>query len=61
MKKTVRKLALHRESLRNLTASQLTSGGGATPRPTVAPCGRTTEYTWYCPSRSACTVCPICA
>jgi hypothetical protein len=57
MKKTHRRLALHRESLRNLTAVEVKGGVGTRPSIDV---GCTTEYTWYCPSASGCTNCPIC-
>jgi hypothetical protein len=59
MKKTVgRKLTLHKESLRNLTAVDARLGGAAIAG-TKGPC--TPENTWYCPTASACTHCPICA
>lgn len=64
MNKTVRKLALHKESLRNLTSFVLPPVQGAALF-SKNPCasvqiGCTTEYTWYCPTASACTNCPIC-
>ena len=55
MRKTPRKLALNRESLRHLD----TLTGGAGTRPSI-DIGCTTEYTWYCPTHSACSMCPIC-
>ena len=58
MKKTAgRKLTLNKESLRNLTASDARLGGGAIQSIKV---GCTTENTWYCPTASACTNCPLC-
>ncbi|HEY0781021.1 MAG TPA: hypothetical protein VGE98_01095 [Thermoanaerobaculia bacterium] len=56
MKKPLRKLSLNRESLRNLSAAPVT-GGGTQPSICV---GCTTEYTWYCPTASGCSACPIC-
>jgi hypothetical protein len=59
MKKNARrKLTLHKESLRNLTASDARLGGAAIQQSIKVGC--TTEYTWYCPTASACTNCPIC-
>jgi hypothetical protein len=61
MRKNMRKLALHRESLRNLSPLDVAAvpGAAAPTRPSI-DIGCTTEYTWYCPSRSACTACPVC-
>jgi hypothetical protein len=57
MKKTARKLALHKESLRNLSNFGPVAGQGTAP----SICnGCTSEYTWYCQTASACTHCPIC-
>jgi len=59
MKKTAgRKLTLNRESLRNLTASDVRLGGAAIQQSIKIGC--TTENTWYCPTASACTNCPLC-
>ena len=58
-KKTARKLAIHKESLRNLTGV----GTGPTPIKTTAQSicyGCTSEFTWYCQTASACTNCPLC-
>ena len=63
MKKTARKLTLHRESLRNLTPVEVPPVQGAANTRNGCPSvqiGCTTEYTWYCPTASACTNCPIC-
>ena len=62
MNKRVRKLVLHKESIRNLTDGDLPSvHGGATKNPCPSiHIGCTTEYTWYCPTNSACTFCPLC-
>jgi hypothetical protein len=57
MKKTAgRKLILNKESLRNLTASDARVGGAIQS----INVGCTTENTWYCPTASACTNCPLC-
>ena len=55
MKKTRSKLTLNKESLRNLDAVL----GGVGTRPSI-DVGCTSEYTWYCQTQSACSVCPIC-
>lgn len=60
MKKTTRKLALHKESVRTLTAFDVAPARGAATEPSICV-GCTSEYTWYCPTRSACSVCPVCA
>ena len=59
MKKNARKLNLNRESIRNLTALETVVGGAAKPVTSVNV-GCTTEYTWYCPSASGCSNCPVC-
>jgi len=56
MKKPLRKLSLNRESLRNLSGAPVT-GAGTQPSLCV---GCTSEYTWYCPTASGCSNCPIC-
>lgn len=58
MKKSSRKLSLNRESIRNLEAAEVV--GGIAKPVTSINVGCTTEYTWYCPSASGCTNCPIC-
>jgi hypothetical protein len=59
MKKTAgRKLTLHKESLRNLTAVDAGVGTGVTVQSIKVGC--TTENTWYCPTASACTNCQLC-
>ena len=60
MKKTPRKLALHRESLRHLTAVDAARPVGGRPTRPSIDFACTSEYTWYCPTASACSVCPIC-
>jgi hypothetical protein len=62
MKKNAgRKLTLNKESLRNLTAVDARLGGAAIGGTTQSiKVGCTTENTWYCPTASACTNCPIC-
>jgi hypothetical protein len=59
MKKSLRKLALNRESLRHLTGSATGTVVGAGTQPSICV-GCTSEYTWYCPTASGCSACPIC-
>jgi hypothetical protein len=58
MRKTPRRLTFHKESLRNLTGLDVALGG-ASPRPSI-DIGCTSEYTWYCPTQSPCSVGPAC-
>ncbi len=60
MKKTaLHKLVLNRESIRALTRAQASAAhGGGTLQSVCVGC--TTENTWYCPTASGCTNCPIC-
>ena len=59
MKKNLRKLALNRESLRHLNGSALEISPFPGTEPSICV-GCTTEYTWYCPTASGCSACPIC-
>ena len=56
---STRKLAIHKESLRNLTGGKPIGGGGLNTAQSICV-GCTSEYTWYCPTASGCSNCPIC-
>jgi hypothetical protein len=58
MKKTTRKLTLSKESIRTLTSLAHLAGAGT--QASIRG-GCTTENTWYCPTHSACSACPLCA